>query len=182
LPDGPDSRIHGLLGGAGRTALVFAALLAAAALAIALAPPDTRPSATRLAILTLGILVAWTILRRSAPVIASSPELFEMDLQPRPTERSEIAGLRSVETDLRMSTASAFGVEIMLKPQLRELTRWRLLRNHGVDMDAAPDAARQIVGERLWRLVLAGDTFPEFRAPGIPLDDVRAAVDRLERI
>jgi hypothetical protein len=49
-------------------------------------------------------------------------------------------------------------------------------------MELAPDAARRILGEELWRLTLAAEERPDFRAPGTALADVRAAIDRLERI
>lgn len=166
----------------GRTPILFAALVVVAALAIVLAPGDAQPFAARVAILALGIVAAWKVLGRSAAVTASSPEQFERDLRQPLVPATEIAGLRSIETDLRMSTASAFGLEFRLKPMLRDLATWRLARNHGVDLAAAPEAARHILGEPLWDLIRPADTFPEFRSAGAPIEDVQAGLDRLERI
>lgn len=166
----------------GRAALLFAGLVAVAALAVVLSPADGQPFAARIAILTLGIVAAWKVLGRSAAVTASTPERFELELRQPPTPTTEIAGLRSVETDLRMSTASAFGLEFRLKPMLRDLAAWRLARNHGVDLATAPDAARQILGDPLWNLTRASETFPEFRDAGPPIEDVDAGLDRLARI
>ncbi|GEM_PF-4035225 len=162
--------------------LVLAALAGIAFLGIATLPPDTRSAASRLAVLVIAIVAAWLVLRRAAAVTASSPERFEDVLRKPPSLGFEIPGLRAVETDVRMSTANAFGVEMRLKPVLRDLARWRLQRDHGVDLDRQPDAARHLLGEPLWRLVAPADAFPDFRAAGVPLADVQAGIDRLERI
>jgi hypothetical protein len=159
-----------------------AALAGAAALGTAFAPPESQAFLARLGILALGIVAAWRVLGRSSAVTAPTPEQFDLELA-QPTPRSfEIAGLRGVETDLRMATANAYGRDLRLKPILRELAGWRLARNHGVDIGRAPDAARQILGEPLWELVRPAEAFPDFRAPGVPLADVNSAIDRLERI
>jgi hypothetical protein len=177
-------RVRSIGGGTrvpGRSLLVVA-LGAIAALVIAFAPPDAQASGARLAIVGIGAVAAWRVLGRSAAVTASSPERFDVDLRTPHATPAEISGLRSIETDLRMSEASAFGLEFRLKPLLRELATWRLARNHGIDLAAAPDAARGILGDRLFELTRAAGELPEFRDPGIPLAEVQAGVDRLEAI
>ena len=166
----------------GRTPILLAALAMVAALAIAIAPTDAQPLVARVVILVAGVVAVWKVLGRSAAVTASSPERFELDLRQPLVPATEITGLRSVETDLRMSAASAFGMEFRLKPMLRDLASWRLSRNHGIDMATAPDAARQVLGDPLWNLIRAAEAFPEFRDPGAPIEDVQAGLDRLERI
>jgi hypothetical protein len=165
-----------------RGSLIVVALAGIGMLVMAFAPPDAQASAARLAIVALGAVAAWRVLGRSAAVTASSPESFELELRQPRAAPVEIAGLRSIETDLRMSEASAFGLEFRLKPLLRELATWRLMRNHGVDLAAAPDAARAILGDRLFELTRAAGELPEFRDPGIPLAEVQASVERLEGI
>jgi hypothetical protein len=166
----------------GKPVVVGLALAAAAALAIAVSTPSARASTARLVVIAGGVVAAWWLLGRSAAVTASTPEQFEAGLARAREAPSEISSLRAVETDLRMSAASAFGLEFRLKPHLRELASWRLLRNHGVDMDRSPDAARRIVGDHLWELMRPADEPPEFRKPGAGLADVQAGIDRLERI
>ena len=165
-----------------RPSLVIGAVVALALLGVTTLPPDTRSAGARLAILVIGLLVAWRVLGRASVVTASSPERFEDALRKRAAEGFEISGLRAVETDVRMATANAFGVDMRLRPVFFELAQWRLERDHGVDIVLQPDAARLVLGEGLWRLVAPADAFPEFRAPGIPLADIEAGVDRLERI
>lgn len=165
-----------------RTALVVAALAGAAALGIALAPPESQASLARIGILVVGIVAAWRVLGRSSAVTAPSPEQFEVELARPAAPSFEIPGLRAIETDLRMAIANAYGRELRLKPIVRELAAWRLARNHGVDLAGSPEAAQRILGEPLWELVRPAEAFPDFRAAGVPLADVQAGIDRLERI
>jgi len=166
----------------GRAWLVLGSLTVLALLAIALVPDDARAFMTRLGILVIGVAGAWLALGRAAVMTASSPEHFEDALRRPVPARYEIPGLRAVETDVRMSTANAFGVERRLKPVLRELAAWRLQRNHGIDVDRDPQRAEAILGDRLWALVKPSAVFPEYRDPGMPLADVQASVDRLEQV
>jgi hypothetical protein len=156
--------------------------VAVAALAVALAPANLRPSVTRVAILAIAILAAWWLIRRFLEVTRSTPERFEAELRPPAAISADIPGLRAVEHTLRMALGSSFGVEFMLKPLLRELARWRLLRNRGIDIDATPELARQAVGEPLWSLVEPGEPRRDYDAPGISLADIRTSLEQLERI
>jgi hypothetical protein len=81
-----------------------------------------------------------------------------------------------------MAAASAFGVEFMLKPLLRELVAWRLARERNIELATAPEAARDAIGEPLWRLIHVEDPTRDHSAPGITLAELDAAIDRLERI
>lgn len=166
----------------GRALVAVAVVVALAALAIALAPAHLRPSVSRLAILAVGILPAWWLVRRFAAVTRSTPERFEADVREPVAISADIPGLRAVDHTLRMALGSSFGVEFMLKPFLRELASWRLLRNRGIDVDATPELARQLVDEPLWSLIQPGEPAREYSAPGISLADVRTSLEQLEQI
>lgn len=166
-----------------RRNVVAVALVAAfAALAIALAPAGTRPAVTRVAILAIGIMPAFWLLRRFTSLTRSTPERFEVDLRPPVPVSADIPGLRAVESTLRMALGSSFGVEFLLKPRLRELASWRLMRNRGIDMAATPELARLIVGEPLWSLIEPGEPRRDYRAPGLSLAEIQASLEQLERI
>ena len=166
----------------GRALVAVAVVVALAGLAIALAPADLRPAVSRLAILAIGILPAWWLVRRFMSVTRSTPERFEAELRPPVASSADIPGLRAVDHTMRMALGSSFGVEFMLRPLLRELASWRLARNRGIDLDATPDLARRLVGEPLWTLIQAGEPVRDYRAPGISLADVRTSLEQLERI
>lgn len=166
-----------------RRALVALAILATiAAIAVALAPPDTRAPVTRAAILVLGTVAAWLLIRRTALVTRSTPERFEQEIRRPAAAAADVPSLRTIDTTLRMATASAFGVEFMLKPLLRELVEWQLMRNRGIDLTVSPGLAREAMGEPLWRLIHVEDPTREHGAPGVPLGEVQASLGELERI
>jgi hypothetical protein len=165
-----------------RALVAVAVVVALAALAIALAPGDLRPSVSRLAILAIGILPAWWLIRRFVSVTRSTPERFEAEPRQPVAISADLPGLRAVDHTIRMALGSSFGVEFMLKPLLRELATWRLLRNRGIDIDATPEVARELIGEPLRSLIEPGEPVRDYRAPGIPLADLRASVEQLERI
>ena len=166
----------------GRTPLAIVVAAVLAALAIALAPIDVRPAVTRLAILAIGILTAGWLMRRYLSATRSTPEQFEAEARASVAIAADIPGLRAVDHTLRMSLGSSFGVEFMLKPLLRELARWRLLRNRGIDIDATPELARRLVDEPLWSLIKAGEPVRDYRARGISFADLRTSLDQLEQI
>jgi hypothetical protein len=167
---------------AGRELATVAVVVTLAALAIALAPSDLRPAVSRLAILAIGILPAWWLVRRFLVATRSTPERFESELRPPVAIAVDIPGLRSVDHTMRMALGSSFGVEFMLRPRLRELASWRLLRNRGIDLEATPELARQLVDEPLWSLIQAGEPVRNYSAPGISLADIRTSLEQLERI
>jgi len=162
--------------------VVLGVLGAIAGIAIAVAPPDSRGSVARLALVVGGVIVAWWLLRRSAAVTASSPERFDAGLRQPEAARSEIPSLRAVQNTLALTTASAIGSERRMKPLLRELAAWKLMRNRGIDLDASPIAARVVLGEPLWASLQGTDAPIEHGAPGIPLGVIQASLEQLEQI
>lgn len=158
------------------------AAVVAAWLIVPLLPPDTRDAVPRAVTMIVGIAIAAMALRRSAGATHSSAEQFESELR-RPAEATHpVPGLRSAEMAVRLSTANAQDFELRLKPMLRELAGWLLLRNRGVDIDAQPAAAARLLGEPLVRLINDAAHPEPFRAPGIRLADLEAGLDQLERI
>ena len=149
---------------------------------VALVPPEARVTIIRIAVLVVGIAIAALYLRRSGPATRSTPERFEEELR-RPVEEPPLVpGIRAVEMAVRLSTASGQDFEVRMKPMLRDLAAWRLLGNRGVDIDARPEAAGKLLGEPLARLIDNRAEPPPFGAPGIPLADLEAGLDQLERI
>lgn len=166
-----------------RRALVLLSALAVGLVLVgAVLPPDGRAALVRAVVVGGGITLAALYLRRTRSVTLSTPERFELELaQPQET-RPTVASLRAVEMTVRLSTASALDFDVRLRPLLRDLARWRLLTNRGVDMDRNPEAARRILGEPLASLVGGDGEPPVFGAPGISLAEIDAGLDQLEQI
>lgn len=162
--------------------VLLAVLVVTAILLAAVLPPDARIAMARIVVVGVGIAIAIAYLRQSRSVTSSTPERFELELR-RPAETQQaIAGVRAVEMAVRLSAASALDFDVRLRPMLRDLARWRLLTNRGVDMDQKPDAARRILGEPLASLIERPEAPPPFGSPGVPLADIDAGLDQLEQI
>lgn len=165
-----------------RPALVLVAVVVLGLTLIGTAlPPDGRAALVRTVVVIGGITLAALYLRRTRFATLSTPERFEQELRRATEARPIVASLRTAEMTVRLSTASALDFDVRLRPLLRDLARWRLLTNRGLDMDAKPDVARRVMGEPLASLVGDGEA-PAFGAPGISLADIDAGLGQLEQI
>jgi hypothetical protein len=143
---------------------------------------DVAPALVTVAVILVGVVAVGWMLVGAGGLIRSSPEAFDVGLPEPERADADLPGLRGIDVAVRMAIANAFGVETMLRPRLRELTAWRLLRQRGIDIEAEPDRARALVGETLWMLI--DNTAPRSsnNAPGIALGDLQAAVEHLAQI
>jgi hypothetical protein len=84
---------------------------------------------------------------------------------------------------LVLAAASGTHAHTRLRPRLRRVAADRLAWRHGVRLDAEPDAARRLLGERAWALLRpdappVDDRFA--RGPGIA--EIDAAIRALEEL
>ena len=94
-----------------------------------------------------------------------------------------LSELLQTERSVALATGTAFDVHYRLRPLLREVAEHRLATRLGIDLDSAPVAARDALGEQLWELVRADRPRPKHHfTAGVPLAEVRAFLDTLERI
>jgi hypothetical protein len=85
--------------------------------------------------------------------------------------------------DLELSTVNAFHLHVRVRPLLCEIAAHRLLRRYGVDLEAEPIRARELVGIAAWELVRPDRPPPADRlAAGQPVSQVREVVAELEAI
>jgi hypothetical protein len=85
--------------------------------------------------------------------------------------------------DLELSRLNAFHLHLRVRPLLREIAAHRLLRSYGIDLDAEPGRARELVGASAWELVRPDRPSPRDRlAPGPPLSSLRDVVADLENV
>jgi hypothetical protein len=130
-------------------------------------------------VLALALGVALERLRRELP---RRPSAFDAAFAPPRATRARPASLARVEREVTLSTGTAFDVHFRLRPLLRSLSSGLLLR-HGVDLERSPERAAELLGPNLWELVAPDARAPEDRAaPGIPIETVEHAIDRLEEL
>jgi len=85
--------------------------------------------------------------------------------------------------DLELSTYSAFHLHARLRPVLREVAAHRLRARYGVELDAEPARAHELVGAAAWELVRPDRPPPADRlSTGPTLGELRTVVDELEAI
>jgi hypothetical protein len=96
-----------------------------------------------------------------------------------PVESGEAALAREVE----LSTYTAFHFYARLRPLLRDIAAHRLRSRYGVELDAEPGRARELVGREAWAVVRPDLQPPRDRlATGPTVEDLRVLVDELEAI
>jgi hypothetical protein len=97
----------------------------------------------------------------------------------RPSDSGELTMVH----DVQLSVASALHLHVRLRPILREIAAHRLSRRYGVDLDRDPVRARELIGAEAWELVRPERPPPhDGLASGLPLSDLRLAVEEIERI
>jgi hypothetical protein len=135
-------------------------------------------------LLVVGGLVLETLVRATAVAQpAESRSEFEKALRRRPRARSRVEALARLEDQVALAVASALDLHTRLLPTLREAARELLLTRCGIDLEADPKAAREVLGEEAWALLR-----PDLGAPadrfgkGISPARLRALVDAVEAI
>ena len=97
--------------------------------------------------------------------------------------RSSDSGELTMVHDVQLSVASALHLHVRLRPILREIAAHRLSRRYGVDLDRDPARARELIGAEAWELVRPERPPPnDGLASGVPLSDLRLAVEEIETI
>jgi len=152
-----------------RRSWIAGALVIGAAIAVvADTSPEFQVPVTRAVLLVAGVIAAVIVFVRTASMTASAPERFEGALTGTSAPAPDMDVFRTIDFTLRMATVHPLGVE-WLRPLLRDLAAWTLMRKRGVDMERQPEAARNALGEPLWRLIGpagAGSAHRPGRAPG----------------
>jgi hypothetical protein len=105
--------------------------------------------------------------------------------QPSPPRRRDDEPplrLRQIAGILEESEQSEFGVDRSLRPFLLPIAAARLGRR-GIDVNLAPERARELLGERLWEIVRPDRTPAGDRVShGLSGPQLRAVIERLEQL
>ena len=160
-------------------ALVLPAL--ALGFVVAFAPGRTGLAVRVFALIACGaaLLVVLAALRRAYPRERPLRQRGKREARSR-----AIPGmLGRLEQETVLGVAGAFDLHYRLRPRLRGLAAHLLAGRRGVSLDAAPERARELLGETTWELVRRDRPPPEDRlAAGLPGNDLRRVVESLERL
>jgi hypothetical protein len=134
-------------------------------------------------LLCIGAVVLLALVRTTraqAPAQRASPfDAALAAMRRAPAESDEPALVREVE----LSTYNAFHFYARLRPLLRDIAAHRLRSRYGVELDAEPARARELVGSEAWDVVRPDRRAPDDRlASGPSVDELRVVVDELEAI
>lgn len=167
-----------------RRSVTWAVLGAVGAAIAAAVRPDDRALVVDAYLLFVGGLALLLLVRLTATALPSAGRSrFERALRTVPRSRPRPEALAGLERRVLLATETAAEVHYRLRPLLREIAAYRLSARRGIDLDAEPAAAREVLGPEAWEIVRPDRESPDDRlGPGLRLADLRAAVRSLERI
>lgn len=146
------------------------------AIAVALRGYST---AERIAVVVTGAYVVGALLariRHSAGAPAPGPAPY------RPEAVEPLAQLMRIERSVALSGSSRLEFEHRLQPDLRHLAGERLRLRRGINLERRPDAARAVLGERAWDLVMRRGAGSDRTAPAPALAEIRELFEMLEQV
>jgi hypothetical protein len=118
---------------------------------------------------------------RAQPAGAASA--FERALRRKPSKAGRPDELTRLEDQVRLATVAALDTHRRLRPALREAAGHRLRVRHGVDLEADPRRARELLGEEAWELVRPVERPPTDRfAPGVSPARLGRVLDAIEAL
>lgn len=160
---------------------VVLALLALGLAIVAGAPPRL---AANVCLLVVGAALLLHLARatRAAPSGAAR-SAFAAALAGSPSRSERPPELEQLERIVYLGVSNAFYLHVRLRPLLREIASSRLRANRAIDLEHDVGNARAAVGPATWELIRPNTAAPaDRRGPGVPLSELRAAVDALEKI
>jgi hypothetical protein len=127
-------------------------------------------------------LAALTRIARSASEMPP-PSRFDAALRPHPLQPVRPSELVRTEREITLGMSNAGHLHQRLLPLLREAAAARLAAGHNVDLARRPEAARQLLGDDAWQFLRPDRPEPhDHDDPGIPMRQLRAVVDKLEKL
>jgi hypothetical protein len=164
-----------------RAARALATPALALGFVVAFAPGRTGLAIRVFALLVCGaaLLLVLAALRRAYPRERPLRRASQREAQSR-----AIPGmLGRLEQETALGVAGSFDLHYRLRPRLRGLAGHLLAARRGLSLDAAPERARDLLGETTWDLVRRDRPPPADRlAPGLPINDLRRVVESLEHL
>jgi hypothetical protein len=145
---------------------------------IAAAALHRHATAQRVAVIAAGASAALVGLARLRTALRGP---MRPRRQPHGEEVRPLAQLASVERSVALAGASALEYEHRLQRDLRYAASERLRLRLGIDMQADPDAARDVIGAAAFAMVTERAAWGDRSAPAPTLAEIEALIETLER-
>jgi hypothetical protein len=144
----------------------------------------STPRALAIWVVLVAALVLVALVRHSRePAGAESVHRFEAALRSRRPATAEPEELLRMDREIVLGVADADHAQRQLLPLLRTAAAAQLAARHGVELERRPREARSLLGEDVWELLRPDRPEPEDRhGPGIPREQIAAAIERLEAL
>ena len=165
-------------------AAIIAALLGGTLLFLAAVVTIPRERVLDGYVLVVGGLFLLALVRAThAAASDAEAAVFERALLPRKRAAARPLELERMEREVVLACGNAFDLHARLRPVLREIAAHRLESRRGLALDGGAAEVRQLLGDELTALLRPDREPPQDRAaPGIPVRQLEAHVERLERI
>jgi len=166
-----------------RRALIIGSGLTLGALATLFASSGIRARVLDAYLVAVGGVIVLMLIRKARTLLPDlSASAFDAALAERRT-RTPAAGELGMQREVELSRINAFHFHMRLRPVLREAAATRLRRRYGVDLDAGPLRARELVPADAWEVVRPDRPPPADRlSRGPSLASLRTVVSELERL
>jgi len=164
-------------------AIKWGLVVTAAAAVAAITSSGAREIVFDVYLLCIGAVILLALVRATrahAPRRRTSPFDAALAAMRRPAAET---GDPALVRELELSTYNAFHFHSRLRPLLRDVAAHRLRSRYGIELEAEPARAREVVGTEAWDVVRPDRGAPADRmAAGPTLADLRVVVEELEAI
>jgi hypothetical protein len=166
-----------------RRAVIIGTALTLGALGALFASSGIRARVLDAYLVSIGGVIVLMLIRTARALLPDrSSSAYAAALAERRTAPRPPAGL-GMEREVDLSRVNDFHFHMRLRPVLRDIAAMRLRRRYGVDLDAEPLRARELIPADAWEVVRPDRPPPADRlARGPSLASFRTVVSELERL
>jgi len=151
--------------------------------AAALTYPDRSNLALHAYLVLIGFLVLWLVAGALSQAFPSGgPTAIELALRRKRLAPATLREIERIELAISLSTGSGLDPNSQLRLLLRQLAAQRLSAHHNVDLESDPARAKILVGDQLWAAITGESRSVNPKAVGVPMEELRQAVNELESI
>ena len=145
--------------------------------------PGRIELAVRVYVLVVCLVALIALLRALRAAYPTHESSLESALVRNGRDDEPLPELTRLEREVALAASNGFDLHFRLRPTLREVASGLLLARRGVDLDARPQRARELLGDETYALVRADLEPPSDRLEtGIQADQLERVISSLEEL